>query len=174
MGECPHEVLDSGFANGKESLPFLLTVRFEGGKIQSFDVYLWTICHGGRTRNPNEYRIQLKLEHGNKLERVGGVPLLLGYYEVPSAAGGVPHAGSAFVAWDPLRHLRLGRSSSCQVPLIVIQRAIDRGVELFERPVPSGKETILAFRTGRLPAYLRLASAGHNSVPPVEFSRSLD
>jgi hypothetical protein len=168
-------VSDNAFG-GK--LPLMLDLRFASGQRRSFDLYFWTISHGGVSRQQHEFRIQLTLPKAEQIERMRGTVLLLGYYEgVDARFVDVPsgnNAGEVFVAWDPLLHIRTGKSASCQVPFAALREAQLHGLGTHVRRCAAGVETIIAMRSTRLPAYLRLARAGHNSVDPVELGSALD
>src|SRR5438445_404714 len=61
-------------------LPLELEFDVTQAQRRRYQVFIWTIGHGGRTRSLHEYRIQTKLKAGRRLEFRGGTPLLLGYY----------------------------------------------------------------------------------------------
>jgi len=173
--ESSHAVIEGGLAHPGH-LPLTLDIRFNTGQRRSFDLYFWTVSHGGASRSEGEFRIQITFpRHGQTIRRDRGTVLLLGYHgpmaavtDDPTASLGTPGSGDVFVAWDPLMHLRVGKSVSVQVPGEVLREAQVRGVYAHFRKCVAGVETVVAMRSARLPAYLRLASAGHSSVSPEE------
>jgi len=177
LGSSPHRVTRIGERKA-DRLPLTLEISFSTGQRRSFDLYFWTISHGGASRSAEEFRIQVKFpQDGQQLRRTGGTVLLLGYY---NSADSGPHAGvpwsngEAFVAWDPLMHLRVGKSASCQVNYPVLKAALLMGVGVQRRRCSMGIETVFAMRSERLPAYMRLARAGHNAVAVEELRNSLE
>jgi hypothetical protein len=134
-------------------------------------MYFWTVSHGGRARPLKEYRIQVKLKDRRSLDFGNGTTLLLGYYtrgndHVGRDLGNDPPADmEVFVAWDPIQHLALGASSSCQVPYDLMFKAYLEGLSESERRCADGSlEEVFAFRPELLPRYLREAAGGHNRV----------
>jgi len=154
-------------------LPVRLIVTDERGLTRTYLVYVWTIGHGGKSRTQDEYRIQAKLPVGRDLTVGGGTTLLLGYYheEADRAGrelGNTPNDGmEIFVAWDASKHLRVGTSSSCQVPFGLMDDARLVGSAWLDRRIAHGeRETVIALRPEMLAKYLSLASGGHTFVSP--------
>ena len=152
-------------------LPWQCGVEFTDGSWREYNLYFWTVGHGGKSRSVDEYRIQIKLSVDRHLRIDKGTTILLGYYHEAvdrsgRAVGSRPPDGmEVFVAWDALRHLRLGESSSCQVPFSLMYQAYLRGKAIGARSLAANeKEMILAFRPEYLSSYLRLSAGGHNRV----------
>lgn len=123
----------------------------------------------------SEYRIQTKLGTQRRLSFDHGTTILLGYYlesadKVGKEVGNVPPDGmEVFVAWDPAAHLRLGSSSSCQVPFDLLRKGFDWGVAANSRRLSDGsEETIVTLRPEFLGDYLQAASGGHHKVDTAE------
>jgi hypothetical protein len=165
------DVAPIGFVGDGNDLPWACEVRFRGQTSRRFLVYCWTISHGGRARPLNEYRIQVKLRSSRRLRFGDGTSLLLGYYDerhdqVGRVIGNVvPEEMKVFVAWDPLQHLRLGESSSCQVKFETMYEAYIQGAASSTRQIVDGSmERIIAFRPEKAADYFRAAAGGHNQV----------
>lgn len=159
------------FAGNGSSLPVDLDVTLAGGLEREFRIYIWTVSHGGRTRADGEYRIQAKLGERAELLVGGRTTLLLGYYAARAdrsdlvELNDVPEELEAYVAWDPVRHSRGGKSSSCQVPMSLIQRAYRSGAAAASRECLSGSsERVLCLRGDHLAAYLAAARHGHRAA----------
>lgn len=164
-------VVHGSFTDDRGALPFRCKVRFQDGSERGYTLYFWTISHGGRSRSRTEYRIQAKLRSARDLDFENGTTLLMGYYaaladRVGAEEGNVaPAQMEAFAAWDPLVHLRVGASSSCQVPFAVLEAAYLKGASVALRRNQSGPpERVIAFRPENLASYMRAAAGGHNSV----------
>ena len=162
-------VRDATFVGAAGDLPWRCTVSFPDGASRQYSLYFWTISHGGRTRAHNEYRIQAKLKQSRSLDSMGGTTLLMGYYSaghdrIGRDEGNLPFADmEVFVAWDPLQHLRVGASSSCQVAFEVLERAFLNGFACAERRNSGGdRELVVGVRSELLCQYLRAAAGGHN------------
>jgi len=159
-----------GFVGPDGDLPWECSVTFDDNSVREFRLYFWTISHGGRTRSTSEYRIQAKLKRARVLEFAKGTTLLLGYYSntrfKDQAYDGLerPSNMELFAAWDPLQHLRLGASSSCQVNYDLLLRAHLSGVATGQRRTGDGYENVIVVRPERLAAYFRAAAGGHNSL----------
>ena len=152
-------------------LPWWCHLQFGDGSQREYGVYFWTVSHGGKTRSVDEYRIQTKLKTDRQLRVGSGTIILLGYYHASvdrsgRAVGNHPPDGmEVFVAWDALHHLRLGASSSCQVPFPLMYDAYLKGKACITRRLdPHAKESIFAFRPQYLASYLRMVSGGHDRV----------
>jgi len=162
-------------------LPWLCRAKLADLGERRFAMYFWTIGHGGRTRSPGEYRIQTKLEGGpRQLAFDQGTTLLLGYYRSDLDASGraagndTPRDMEVFVAWDPLHHLRLGSSSSCQVPLRTLMQAREAGLGEGMRTLPSSaSELVIAVSARNLDLYLEHASLGHGNVDLESLGRAV-
>ena len=132
----------------------------------------WTIGHGGRSRSPNEYRIQTKLDDSPEfIFGESATTVLLGYYHASldvsgKAIGNSPSSDMEIVvAWNPLMHLRLGASSSCQVPFELLDRSRLLGVAEGQRELANGElENVIAMRPEYFAQYLAVASGGHQFV----------
>jgi len=167
------EVLSWAFDGPRGRLPLHCVFRFDREVPREFDLYFWTISQGGRLRPLSEYRIQAKLPDGASNLRFGnGVTALLGYYvagEDRSEASrevNVPPEMELFVAWDAAAHLKVGKSSSCQVAYSLMYEAYLQGRAQMNRTLASGsRETVVAFRPARLSEYLRTAVRSHVLAP---------
>jgi hypothetical protein len=166
-------VYNPAFVGLRQDLPWECTISFPDGCLRDYALYFWTISHGGRTRSRDEYRIQAKLKANRSLHFGRGTTLLLGYYSAKEdgagrRAGNSPYDGmELFVAWDPLQHIYLGASSSCQVSYDVLLRAFLSGCASGLRRTRDGStEVVIAVTADRLQRYLRCAAGGHNSVDP--------
>ncbi|HUW95204.1 MAG TPA: hypothetical protein VMW58_05415 [Anaerolineae bacterium] len=171
------QLLNATFIGKSADLPCRCTVVFRGGSRRHYDLYFWTIAHGGRSRRRDEYRIQIKLKIDRRLRVDAGTTVLLGYYHETldrsgRARGNTPPDGmEVFVAWDALYHLRLGASSSCQVPFSVMYDAYLNGKACVRRSLASGDdELVYGLRPEYLSSYLRAASGGHAAVVLHELS----
>ena len=160
-------LLDSSFRSGRH-LPWTTRVKLESGEERTYRVYTWSVSHGGRSRAAGEYRIQAKLPGGaGPLEFDRGITLLIGYQSLdPDVSNPAAFAHEVFVAWDPLRHLRVGASSSCQVPLAVLAEARISGVGWHMRRTQRGEEVVVAFRPEYLARYFGEAATGHAYLDP--------
>lgn len=164
-------IVASLFAGADGGLPFDCQIEFREGIRREYVMYFWTISHGGNGRAHTEYRIQAKLKSARSLTFDKGTTLLMGYYLGAADDRGTEQGNvaapemEAFAAWDPLLHLRVGASSSCQIPFSTLEAAYSRGVSATERRSRAGHtERVIAFRPDYLTRYLRAAAGGHNSV----------
>jgi hypothetical protein len=165
------DIKDSAFVGTAGDLPWACEIIFESRFTRKFSLYFWTIGHGGRTRSQTEYRVQTKLKKERKLHIGNGTSLLLGYYNesldiVGKDLGNRPPQGmEVLVAWDPIYHLRVGESSSCQVSFDLLYRSYLSGVSGFVRQLADGNnEQVIGFRSEYLANYLRLSVLGHRRV----------
>lgn len=156
-------------------LPCQLELTFPRGSKRRYNLYCWTMGHGGRTRSAAEYRIQVKLGKGRQLKFKDATSVLLGYYDVAQdhvgrEMGNKPASDMhLIVAWDPVRHIEVGVSSSCQITFPIMEQAYLVGVGSKARRCADGvMETALAFRPEYLARYLFLLSAGHETVTPAK------
>jgi hypothetical protein len=156
-------------------LPCRLDVSFPRGSKRRYNLYCWTMGHGGRSRSALEYRIQVKLGRGRQLKFKDAASVLLGYYDVDQdhvgkELGNKPETDMRIIsAWDPVRHIEVGVSSSCQITFPVLHQAYLVGAGHKERRCADGAiETALAFRPEYLARYLYLMSAGHETVTPAK------
>lgn len=168
---CTIDKAELGGAAGE--LPCRLDVSFPRGNKRRYNLYCWTMGHGGRSRSAAEYRIQVKLGNGRQLKFKDAVSVLLGYYDfeqdhVGRELGNAPPADMRIItAWDPVRHIQVGVSSSCQITFPVLHQAYLTGVDSKTRRCADGAiETALAFRPEYLARYLFLMSSGHEAVTP--------
>lgn len=156
-------------------LPCRLDVTFPRGSQRRYNLYCWTMGHGGRSRSALEYRIQVKLGKGRQLKFKDATSVLLGYYDVEQdhvgqEMGNRPASDMRIItAWDPVRHIEVGVSSSCQITFPVLQQAYLVGADSKVRRCADGElETALAFRPEYLARYLFLMSSGHETVGPAK------
>jgi hypothetical protein len=148
-----------------------MTVSFPRGAERRYNLYCWTIGHGGKTRSLAEYRIQTKLKSGTRLSFGDAISVLLGYFDsdlttVPSTKSGNAQPGMVvIVAWDATRHVRVGASSSCQVAYDVLLRAHLAGAaSATRRSSAGGSETVIGIRPEFLARYLLAMDKGHNAL----------
>lgn len=181
LEESGVDVEEASFTgSGEELLPWNCLLKFSGAIRRRYSMYFWTIGHGGRTRSQTEYRIQTKLGTQRRLSFGHGTTILLGYYlesedKVGKELGNDPSAGmEVFTAWNPVSHLRLGSSSSCQVPFAALTEAYEWGASVTERRIADSQpETILCMRPEHLDVYLRMASGGHQGVNTEDFLQAV-
>jgi Methylase-associated X1 len=162
-------VIDASFDGAR--LPWMCTVEASGHS-RVFRCYFWTVTHGGKHRADSEYRIQTLLTSADRRLAFGaGTTLLLGLYDAASDLAGrdlghqIPEGMTVIVAWDPIKHIKLGASSSCQVPLDQLISAHLDGVAERTRGVRDEQtETVIAFRPEYLASYILQAAGGHDTV----------
>ena len=150
-------------------LPWTIDLEFPNNIRRQYRSYVWTIGHGGKSRSPNEYRIQTKLDDSPVfIFGESATTILLGYYHASldgsgKAVGNKPPSDMEIVvAWDPLLHFRLGASSSCQVPFELLDKSRLFGVAQARRELASGEvENVIAMRPEYFSQYLAVASGGH-------------
>jgi hypothetical protein len=111
-------------------------------------VFLWNIRHGGKKRNPDEYRVQTTRPARIRLLDPRHRTLLLGYH---------PEL-KVFSGWDPRCHPNPGVSSSLQVQLSQLGEAALNGMSSRTRKVDKGNEVVVAFAPAAIRAYLDIAS----------------
>jgi hypothetical protein len=153
-------------------------VTFPGGNKRRFNVYCWTIGHGGRSRSASEYRIQVKLGRGRQFKFDDAASVLLGYYDVDQdrlgkEMGNEPESDMRIIAaWDPIGRIKVGVSSSCQITFPVLRQAYLVGASQKERRCADGAiESALVFRPEYLARYLYLMSSGHETVTPAKLMK---
>jgi hypothetical protein len=171
LAESSVSVVDCSFKGPQGDLPVEMVLKYRGSITRSFQVFVWTIGHGGRTRSSSEYRIQTKLKQRRALTYGSGTPLLLGYYDesadtVGKSLGNSPPDGmKVYAAWSALSHLHVGDSSSCQVNFDLLRIAYLSGVAASERTIADGdRELVFAFRPEFLGRYMYAATGGHGHV----------
>jgi hypothetical protein len=152
-------------------LPCRFDVTFPQGSKRRYNIYCWTMGHGGRSRSALEYRIQVKLGKGRQLSFRDASSVLLGYYDVDydhvgKEMGNKPERDMRILtAWDPVRHIEVGVSSSCQITFPVLHQAYLVGADEKKRRCADNViETAIAFRPEYLARYLFLVSSGHETV----------
>ena len=118
---------------------FLVTMR-DGGETYLF-VYAWTLTHGGRTRLPDEYRIQMT-SVSSPLQISGEGPTVLLGFE--------PNL-KMFAGFDLTRHSTFTTGSpSVQIDIRVVRKAVDDGIA-FDRK--SNNEIAIGIRSDQLLNY---------------------
>lgn len=165
-------VTESSFDVQDARLPWRCVVEASGLR-RTFNCYFWTVTHGGKHRSDSEYRIQTLLGNADRRLAFGtGTTLLLGVYDGALDKAGklighsFPNDMQVIVAWDPVRHITLGASSSCQVPAEQLISAHLIGVASRTRRVRDDLEKVIALRPEYLASYFIQAAGGHNSVEP--------
>lgn len=164
-------LVNQGFVGEDGDLPWEISLRYADGMLRAYRAYFWTVSHGGNHRPESEFRIQAKLRSARSLEFAIGTTLLFGYFSCKHSplgsckeAQAAPRDMEVFVAWDPLQHLHVGESSSCQVKFDQLLDAYLYGVSARSRRTKNGTEQVLALRSEHLANYLRAAAGGHNSL----------
>lgn len=165
-------VSESSFDVQDARLPWRCVVEASGVR-RSFNCYFWTVTHGGKHRSDSEYRIQTLLGNADRRLAFGaGTTLLLGLFDGALDEAGklightFPNDMRVVVAWDPVRHITLGQSSSCQVPAEQLMSAHLIGVASRTRRVRDDDEKVIALRPEYLASYFIEAAGGHDSVDP--------
>lgn len=115
---------------------------------QPVRVFLWNIRHGGKKRNPDEYRVQTTRPSRIRLHVAQHRTWLLGYHSELDA----------FSGWDPRFHPNPGVSSSLQVQLSQLEEAALNGMSSRTRRVDKGTEVVVAFSPIAIRAYLEITS----------------
>ena len=164
------KIRSAEFSDENKDLPWRVVIEFQNHMVRKYAIYMWTISHGGRTRSKYEYRIQIILKNGvNRLDFGFGTTLLLGYYDersdyVGRSIGNLPSLGmEIIVVWDPIRHLQVGASSSCQVQFDTLEEAYRKGIATRKRLLPQGEsEQVIALRPEYFAGYLAKVSGGHH------------
>ncbi|PBB41190.1 HNH endonuclease [Mesorhizobium sp. WSM3866] len=123
---------------------------FKEGSNFAVRVYIWNISHGGKGRNPDEFRIQVTgFDH---LTNPAGVKtVILGWWD----------DAEVFAGWDIRQHLApLGASPSMQISRASLQDALLNGFA----PYRNAKgETAIAIRPDFMGTYLRFLDDLHDS-----------
>jgi restriction-modification system family protein len=165
-------VTASSFDVRDARLPWRCVVEASGLR-RAFNCYFWTVTHGGKHRSDSEYRIQTLLGNAERRLAFGtGTTLLLGLYDGALDKAGklighaFPNDMQVVVAWDPVRHITLGASSSCQVPAEQLMSAHLIGVASRTRHVRDDIEKVIALRPEYLASYFVEAAGGHDAVDP--------
>lgn len=109
-------------------------------------LYLSNISHGGKTRNVNEYRIQIA---GNPPLKISDSfkTLLLGWYDELGV----------FAAFDAQHHQNFGRSPSIQVTKEKLQEGHDKGIAFQIKRTPktsTGEDTVIIFSPNYIINYI--------------------
>lgn len=112
------------------------------GETEELTVYIWNISQGGKTRNPSEYRIQMK---GSGLVVNGFKTLLLGWFDEERV----------FAAFDAFKHRSFGRSPSVQIPRETLHNAVEHGIAFHTKHIKGGLETVVAFKPSYIMEYIR-------------------
>jgi hypothetical protein len=161
----------SSFEGLSGDLPWACSLLFAGMLKRDYDMYFWTIGHGGRNRAQEEYRIQAKLKHPTEFRFGNGTTVLIGYYNESTDSSGrregnrPPGGMEVFATWDAVQHGRPGESSSCQVPFGLLYRAHLTGKAEHLRMLSNGvNERVIAFRPEFLASYLFNVCGGHGSI----------
>ncbi len=99
-------------------------------------VYIWNISQGGKTRNPYEYRIQMK--GGSLVVGEDFKTILLGWFD----------SEQIFVAFNAYKHQTFGYSPSVQVPKQTMDEAANKGIATHTKKlnIVRGQEIVIAFR----------------------------
>lgn len=112
-------------------------------------VYIWTVTHGGATRNEEEYRIQMTSVQSPLPANPNGPTVLIGWDE----------ERNVFAGFDFLHHQTFTQGSpSVQVPLGVLREAQQAGISFARK---SNEEITYAFTPENFLAYAEGAQAYH-------------
>lgn len=160
------------FSGSRNGLPWKIIVEFPNCTLRRYEIYMWTVGHGGKTRSVDEYRIQTKLKDGvRNLDFGFGTTLLIGYYDERTdragrSVGNLPVKGmEVIVGWNPIQHLRVGSSSSCHVPFHLLEEAYRKGASVRARSLSqSESEQVIAMRSEYFASYLAEAAGGHQFI----------
>jgi putative restriction endonuclease len=93
-------------------------------EIENLLIYIWNISHGGKTRNPDEFRIQITGVTTLDFEK-DYKTLLLGRTSIDGK--------EVFAAFNPVKHNTFGFSPSLQVKREKLAEAIEYGVAFQEK-----------------------------------------
>jgi putative restriction endonuclease len=118
-----------------KSFPLRIIVS-DGATQEKLVIYIWNISQGGKTRNPNEYRIQMKgrsLIVGDDFKTI-----LFGWFD----------SEQIFVAFNAYKHQTFGYSPSVQVPKQTIDEAANKGIATHTKKlnIIRGQEIVIAFK----------------------------
>lgn len=97
--------------------PFELLI-YRGGESYRARIYIWNVTHGGASRDPSEYRIQITSGVTQFSTASVNRTLVLGWWD----------SGGVYAGWDVSKHLQpLGASPSLQIHEDTLRRAaVDR------------------------------------------------
>ena len=133
--------------NKLENHPLRIKITNNGNE-ECVVIYIWNITHGGKTRSPEEFRIQItsvdKLEFEENFKT-----LLLGRAEIEGQ--------EIFVAFNPKKHSSFGFSPSLQVKKKTLEEAIMHGVAFQEKSRSSSgeiNEVVIAFSSDYILEYI--------------------
>jgi len=121
-----------------------MQVRIDG---ESYRVFSWEITHGGKSRHPDEYRVQTTRPGQAPFLDPAERTLLIGYHDDLDV----------FAAWDVRMHPNPSTSSSLQVRMPVLRKAAAEGFASMQRPIGDEIEVVVAFRPEAAVAYLKMA-----------------
>lgn len=116
-----------------EKSPLRIKVS-NGDSEEDLLVYIWNISHGGKTRNIEEYRIQMKggsLTVGDSFKT-----LLLGWFDQEKV----------FAAFDAFKHRQFGRSPSVQVTKTALDNAAKNGTAFHTKQTQKGQDVVFTFQ----------------------------
>lgn len=141
----------------KGTNPIKLVIR-DGTRKESLLIYIWNISQGGKTRNPDEYRIQMK---GTGLEISPNFKtLLLGWY----------NEEQLFVAFNAQKHRTFGYSPSVQVNIKTLHEAANNGIAFQTKKLKEGEEIVIAFKPYHLIEYILYLFRQYHSQAKVAIS----
>jgi putative restriction endonuclease len=128
------------YGSSLDARPFNIRMYSEG-ESYALRIYIWNLSYGGKPRNPDEYRIQVKVDRFQQVS--GQKTLVLGW----SDDIGV------FAGFDVRRHSgKLGYSSSIQVSLETLRKATINGISAHDK---GNKEIAVAFLPEFFADYVR-------------------
>lgn len=120
---------------------------------EAFDlwIYIWTVTHGGATRNAEEYRIQMTTVTPPLATNPAGPTLLLGWF---------PEL-NVFSGFDIRRHITFSAgSNSVQISRTALEQALNFGFGFYTN---QHREITVAFRPAEILNYIRNKDALHEA-----------
>jgi putative restriction endonuclease len=150
LNQISDAILDNGwnlwYASTAHPFRFIVSKNNELHKII---VYIYNISHGGNTRDPEEYRIQIKLRD-EKLEFDDGwKTLILGWWD----------EGKVFAGFDAPKHPYPKYSSSLQIRLPTLRNAEINGLSVSQK---ENDEIAVAFTSDLFMTYVSELNKVHD------------
>ncbi|WP_210505489.1 HNH endonuclease [Naasia sp. SYSU D00057] len=131
--------------------PFLLALGHGAEAPGIIEIFIWNVTHGGATRNPDEYRVQVTPTMPPAVSSHSRVVL------------GWSDDLQVFTAWDPFRHSqRSAASPSLQVSLDTMVLAADVGVS---SEIRGSGDVVVALQPYFLAVYLESLAEMHSLRP---------
>lgn len=128
--------------------PFEMTARMPDGEDHQLRVYAWNISHGGATRSPDEFRIQITGVAALEIDE-GHETVLLGIDEEED------RRETTLIAYDPRLHATFGSSPSIQVHRQTIDQGSRDGFAFEQKELADGNaEVVVAMRSENFGQYI--------------------